>query len=87
MSPAEIACDIGKSAGDGKRVQHNAAGRIVLEPKDKIKERLGASPDIADALALTFAAPIAIDQPALQSSCFAQGYKPVDVYSFGGYAG
>ena len=69
------------------RYWYDAAGRIVLEPKDKIKERLGASPDIADALALTFAAPIAIDQPALQSSCFAQGYKPVDVYSFGGYAG
>ncbi len=37
---------------------YDAAGKIVLEPKDKIKERLGASPDIADALALTFAAPV-----------------------------
>lgn len=35
-------------------------GRKVLEPKDDIKERLqdGASPDIADALALTFAMPV-----------------------------
>lgn len=35
-------------------------GRKVLEPKDKIKERLqgGASPDEADALALTFAHPV-----------------------------
>ena len=30
---------------------------LVLEPKDKIKERLGLSPDIGDALALTFAVP------------------------------
>lgn len=37
---------------------YDAAGKIVLEPKDKIRERLGASPDIADALALTLAAPV-----------------------------
>lgn len=30
-------------------------GRFVLEPKDKLKERLGESPDLADALAQTFA--------------------------------
>lgn len=34
------------------------AGRMRLEPKEKIKERLGKSPDLADALALTFAAPV-----------------------------
>lgn len=33
--------------------------RLLLEDKDQIKERLGRSPDIADALALTFAAPVA----------------------------
>ena len=27
---------------------------LILEPKDKIKERLGSSPDLGDALALTF---------------------------------
>ena len=37
----------------------DAAGRMVLESKDKIKERLGRSPDLADALALTFALPVA----------------------------
>jgi hypothetical protein len=41
----------------------NARGEVVLESKDAIKERLGAmehpSPDIADALACTFAAPVA----------------------------
>jgi len=35
-------------------------GKFVLEPKDQIKTRLGQSPDLADALALTFAMP---DQP------------------------
>lgn len=30
----------------------------ILESKDKIKERIGRSPDLADALALTFAAPV-----------------------------
>lgn len=33
------------------------AGRLLIEPKEKIKERLGFSPDLADALALTFAVP------------------------------
>ena len=32
-------------------------GRFLLEPKDQIKRRLGRSPDLADALALTFALP------------------------------
>ncbi len=34
------------------------AGRMRLEPKEKIKERCGKSPDTADALALTFASPV-----------------------------
>lgn len=38
----------------------DSAGRRVLESKDEIKKRLqgGNSPDLADALALTFAAPV-----------------------------
>lgn len=36
----------------------NAAGKMQLEPKDKIKERIGFSPDLGDALALTFAFPV-----------------------------
>ena len=35
-------------------------GRIMLTPKEEIKEKLGRSPDIADALALTFARPVAL---------------------------
>lgn len=36
-------------------------GKFLLEPKDQIKIRVGASPDLADALALTFSLP---DMPA-----------------------
>lgn len=32
-------------------------GKFMLEPKDQIKSRIGTSPDLADALALTFAMP------------------------------
>lgn len=32
-------------------------GKLALEPKEQIKDRLGFSPDLADALALTFALP------------------------------
>lgn len=39
---------------------YDAAGRLRLESKEKIKERTGKSPDLADALALTFAAPVRV---------------------------
>ena len=41
--------------------QYDSLGRRALESKDEVKKRLqgGASPDIADALALTFAFPVA----------------------------
>jgi hypothetical protein len=35
-----------------------ADNRILLEPKEDLKDRLGFSPDLADALALTFAEPV-----------------------------
>jgi phage terminase large subunit len=35
----------------------NGAGKFLIEPKDAVKKRLGRSPDLADALALTFAMP------------------------------
>lgn len=33
-------------------------GKIILEPKEKVKEKIGKSPDYADSLALTFAMPV-----------------------------
>jgi hypothetical protein len=39
--------------------------RLLLEPKEQIKERLGRSPDFADALALTFAQPVTKPEPLL----------------------
>jgi hypothetical protein len=33
------------------------SGKFIIEPKDDIKERLGRSPNYADALALTFSMP------------------------------
>lgn len=47
-------------------------GRLVLEPKDHIRERLSFSPDLADAAALTFA----IDFDALAVSDFAPAPAP-----------
>ena len=40
------------------RYDYDASGRLRLESKEKLKERTGKSPDLADALALTFAAPV-----------------------------
>ena len=36
----------------------DAGTRLKLKPKDQIKKRLGSSPDLGDALALTFAFPV-----------------------------
>jgi hypothetical protein len=38
---------------------YNSANKLVLESKDDIKARIMRSPDLADALALTFATPVA----------------------------
>ena len=39
--------------------RHNAQNKLILEEKEHIRERLGASPDLGDAAALTFAVPFA----------------------------
>ncbi len=43
----------------GVRYLFDAAGRLKLESKEDLKARTGRSPDLADALALTFALPVA----------------------------
>lgn len=58
---------------------YDAAGRKVLESKEQVKKRLegGGSPDIADALALTFAAPVASpDRRRRRSRAPAADYDP-----------
>lgn len=44
--------------GSGQ-TRHKSNNELVIEPKDKIRERLGFSPDLGDAAALTFAVPVA----------------------------
>lgn len=44
--------------------------RLLIEPKEQVKKRLGRSPDLADALALTFAYPVVAGDRS------AQGYGP-----------
>lgn len=52
-------------------------GPKILEAKDKLKERIGRSPDLADALALTFAAPVS---PKLSRSMERAIYGVTDSY-------
>ena len=64
--------------------KYDAANRIQLESKDEIKKRLpdAGSPDIADALALTFAQPVAKRGLAQQfgaRSRAAQDYDPLEM--------
>jgi len=50
---AELKADLSQVTYD-----YDVTGRLRLEAKEKIKARCGKSPDLADALALTFAAPV-----------------------------
>ncbi len=55
----------------------DAAGRMVLEAKEKLKQRGLRSPDLADALALTFAHPVA-PRALTQAPAFATAdYRPL----------
>jgi hypothetical protein len=54
----------------------NARGELLLEPKEKLKERGLRSPDLADALALTFAAPIAPRLSLIEKLKDEQPYTP-----------
>jgi hypothetical protein len=62
----ELAADLA-----GVEYGFNAKGEIQLEKKDDMKKRGLASPDIADALALTFALPVTPgwDLPPVQEYC------------------
>mgnify|MGYP006949120796 CR=1 FL=1 len=63
---------------------HPTSNRIVLEGKDHMKSRGLASPDAAEALALTFAQPVArIDTPHARGSRRNTVAKDVDYAIFG----
>lgn len=57
-----------------------ASGKIILVPKDKIKELMGASPDKADALAITFAMPVIAKELLARRSSYQteDEYDPFD---------
>lgn len=55
----------------------NAAGRLQLESKDDIRERLGRSPDMADALAMTFFSDVATREQAARQAHAATEYDPL----------
>jgi len=55
--------------------------RIILEPKEEFKKRLGQSPDLSDALAVTFAFPIEPKQRTLPASMLAkQEHETLDPF-------
>jgi hypothetical protein len=62
--------------------KHNGAGKFLLESKEDMKKRGLPSPDIGDALALTFAAPVAPKtftigkRPQATIGTTANGYSP-----------
>lgn len=58
----------------------NSRNMKVLEEKDITKQRLGLSPDMGDALALTFAEPVAEYWPTPEGTPRYQGRDPVTGY-------
>ncbi len=58
-----------------------SSGKIILVPKEKIKEMMGASPDRADAFVLTFAMPVAAKALVQRRiSNISQDYDPFKDY-------
>jgi len=64
--------------------RHNAKDQMVLESKDDIKERLGFSPDQADSLAISFAAPVVRkdirERQRREAERKKEAYNPLDHY-------
>ena len=59
---------------------YTSKGLKILEAKDKLKERIGRSPDLADSLALTFASPVRprrVDQIERQIYRSQEDYDPI----------
>lgn len=60
---------------------YDASQRIQLEPKDDLKKRGLRSPDIADALALTFAHPVAKREYRIQAGARTEKRREHDPYA------
>lgn len=58
----------------------NPSGKIILEPKEKLKERTGRSPDLADSLVLTFARPVYVTPSNPLDDYEAEDYDPLGNY-------
>lgn len=58
------------------------SGKKILEAKDKLKERIGRSPDLADALALTFASPVRAKtmKDAARHYGLSESYDPIKAF-------
>lgn len=54
--------------------------KLIIEPKKEIKKRLGRSPDLADALAVTFAFPVHVNNELLRQKPNKE-YNPLDALS------
>ena len=58
---------------------HNQVDKLLLEKKDAIKKRLGISPDMADALALTYSMPVTrLDMELSARGAAAKEYDPLE---------
>lgn len=66
----------------GPKVKPNSAGAIFLESKKEMKARGLASPDAADALAVTFAFPIGTDDPVLNQRGMAHSRVAVPTVNY-----
>lgn len=57
-----------------------AGDRLIVEPKDRVKERIGRSPDISDGLVLTFAYPVEKRHGYAGTLTRSSGIKDYDPY-------
>jgi hypothetical protein len=65
----------------------NARGVLVMESKEQLKDRMGSSPDKGDALALTFAHPIAPKLRGLEAQIYGNHSRVLTHYDPFAWAG
>lgn len=75
----ELHRDLSGPIWDDGATRYKSNNELIIEPKDKIRQRIGCSPDMGDALALTFAVPyndtaFYYDEPARTGRSEMTGY-------------